>query len=105
VREIWQPESHPNLIVVILGRDRMRYFFRHSPLPGANDEKRRIIWIGYPGLRPLRSLTLGYHLPPFRASKMDGKDRCHQATRMFALQSYVNELQLEFPRPKLTIGT
>jgi len=33
----------------------------------------------YPGLRLLRSLTLGYHLPPFQG--LDGKD--HQ--RMNAL--------------------
>jgi hypothetical protein len=40
-------------------------FVRHSPLPGANDEQSRHIWNGYPGLLP-RSLTLGYHLPPFQ---------------------------------------
>jgi hypothetical protein len=41
-------------------------FVRHSPLPGANDEQRRHIWNCYPGLRLLRSLTLGYHVSPFQ---------------------------------------
>jgi cobalt-zinc-cadmium efflux system outer membrane protein len=39
-------------------------FFRHSPLPGANDEKKRGYRNRYPGWRLLRSLTLGYHVPP-----------------------------------------
>jgi len=41
-------------------------FVRHSPPPGANDEQSRHVWNRYPGLRLLRSLTLGYHLPPFQ---------------------------------------
>ncbi len=41
-------------------------FVRHSPLRGANDEQSRFIWGRYPGLRLLRSLTLGYYLSPFQ---------------------------------------
>jgi hypothetical protein len=58
-------------------------FFRHSPLPGANDEKSSAYVDRYPGLRLLppslklrrtgRSLTLGYHLPPLRGFKMAGE--------------------------------
>jgi hypothetical protein len=41
-------------------------FFHHSPLAGANDEKSTVYLILYPGLRLLRSLSLGYHLSPFQ---------------------------------------
>jgi len=45
-------------------------FFRHSPLPGANDEKSSIIWQLNPGLRLLRSLALGYHISRLRRLRM-----------------------------------
>ena len=47
-------------------------FVRHSPLPGANDEQSRLVWDCYPGLRLLRSLTLGYHLSPFQGWELVG---------------------------------
>ena len=42
-------------------------FFRHSPFTGANDEKKGGYLDCYPGLRLLRSLSLGYHSTPYRA--------------------------------------
>src|SRR4051794_38930013 len=47
-------------------------FFRHSPLAGANDEKSRFICVANPGLRLLRSLTLGYHVSPYGALEWKG---------------------------------
>jgi hypothetical protein len=40
--------------------------FCHSPLSGANDKKAALGLPHYPGLRLLRGLTLGYHLPPLQ---------------------------------------
>jgi hypothetical protein len=45
-------------------------FFRHSLLPGANDEKTEVYLNLYPGRRRLRSLTPGYHLAPFQGFEM-----------------------------------
>ncbi len=48
----------------------MRCFFRQSPLTGATDEKSRFIGIVNPGLRLLRSLSLGYHITPLQGFRM-----------------------------------
>jgi len=58
-------------VSIAVSKDCVGLFFRHSPLPGANDEKTILCLGRYPGLRLLRSLTPGYHLAPFQGFKND----------------------------------
>ena len=63
---LWQYRSIPKTRGLCI----VHLVFRHSPLPGANDEKRGIERTFTQGCA---SLSLGYHLSPLRGLKMVGK--------------------------------